>query len=186
MKAVSLFVGIGGILLSLGCVQESKESLAATVPDSAERSEQIAKVDLDPVLLEKIRPLYPEVSLERRQGKPSFSTVKEVARVRLGDGRERLVVWVHLIIPAARVDHGLGDLLIFKDARDPLPMVRTSLHSLSVMGSSEIHLINERWLQFGSLFRSAARSTNTPASAAVVASHVKGNVGNASSTRSRL
>jgi len=150
MKAVSLVVGIaGGILLSLGCVQETKESLVATVLNAAEGSEQIAKVDLDPVLLEKIRPLYPKVRLERQQGEPSFSSVKEVARVRLGNGTERLVVWVHLVIPAAMVDHGLGDLLIFKDARDALPTVQKSLHSLSVMRASDIHLIKEHWLQFG-------------------------------------
>ena len=85
MKAVFLLiVGIaGGILLSLGCVQETKESLVATVLHSAEGSEQIAKADLDPVLLEKIRPLYPKVRLERQQGEPSFSSVKEVARERL-------------------------------------------------------------------------------------------------------
>jgi len=148
MKAVSFFVCIaGGILIPLGFVQDSKQFLAAEEPDSAKQSQQSEQVD--PVLLKKIRPLYPDIQLKRRGAASFFSRVKEVARVRLEGGKERLVVRVGVIVPAARVDHGWGELLIFRDADDALPMVRTSTFSIPLTPGSKIHLVAHRWLQFG-------------------------------------
>lgn len=149
MKTVSLFVGVaGGILLGLGFVCESKDSMAANDPGKVDRSEPIGQARLDPMLIEKIRPLYPEVLVERRKNESFFSNVQEIARVRLRDGSERLVVWVQVIVPAM-VDHGWGELLIYKDASEAIPMIRKSSHSLSIMHASEIRLIKEHWLQFG-------------------------------------
>jgi len=146
MKAVSFFVGVaGGILIFLA--GESGPLLTAGESDSAERPKQREQVQ--PALLRKIRPLYPNVQLVRRGAAPFFSRVKEIARVRLHDGKQRLVVRVGVTVPAGRVDHGWGELLIFRDADDALPMVRTSTFSIPLTHGSKIHLVAQRWLQFG-------------------------------------
>jgi len=49
---------------------------------------------VDAALLEKIRPLFPGVGEMRRGSRPFFAEVREIARLRLSDGNERLVVWV--------------------------------------------------------------------------------------------
>jgi hypothetical protein len=108
--------------------------------------------DIDPELLEKVRPLYPHVLLERVQpgpeesGRPFFSRVQELARVGISDGKERLVVVVGWAIPMAYVDRGGGELLIYADSADESPLVRKSLLSI---GSFSRGLVHNRWLEFG-------------------------------------
>jgi hypothetical protein len=133
-------------LIAIVCL--NMPGVAVERKDSRAQESQQAE-GIDPGLLQNIRLLYPEVELRRRGGRPFFSAVQEVARVRLRDNTERRVVWVHLTIPAARVDHGRGELLIFEDAADARPMVRRQMHTLPVMRGSEIHLLENRWLRFG-------------------------------------
>jgi hypothetical protein len=53
------------------------------------------------------------------------------------------VVVVAWTIPAARVDHGGGEMLIYEDVEDEFPLLRKS-----TFGTGQPHLINSRWLQF--------------------------------------
>ena len=101
---------------------------------------------IDPVLLQKIRPLYPNVLLQRTGENPFFSSVREIARVRTTNGKQRLVVEVGWTVPAAMVDHGSGDLLIYDDAKDTIPLVKISERSI---GPGNIHLVQNQWLRFG-------------------------------------
>jgi hypothetical protein len=102
---------------------------------------------IDPVLLEKVRPLYPNIQLKREGTDAFFSIVREVFRVRIDDATERLVVEVRVIVPAARVDHGWGVFLLFKDTDDPVPIAK--VHSWAVGFRDKPRLVENRWVRFG-------------------------------------
>jgi hypothetical protein len=102
---------------------------------------------IDPVLLEKVRPLYPNIQLKREGKAAFFSIVREVFRVRIDDATERLIVEVRVIVPAALVDHAWGAFLLFKDADDAVPIAK--VHSWAVGFHDKPQLVENRWVRFG-------------------------------------
>jgi len=133
------------IYLWLG--NHSKLKLTASENDSAEAlNDKIAAVD--PTVVKKIRPLYPDVTEHRQLGHPTFICVEEVARATRANGLSCSVVKVLTAIPSGAADHGGGDLLIFTNSRDSTPTYRRSLHSLPFI-DQKIELVNDRWFRFG-------------------------------------
>lgn len=115
------------------------------------QSSQALRPAIDAAMLEKVRPLFPDIELERGpSGNAYFLSVQEVARVQSEAAEERLVVWVGVIVPAM-VDHGWCQLLIYEDADDPIPVARLPGTYPGVCGAGACHarLIENRWLQFG-------------------------------------
>jgi hypothetical protein len=113
-----------------------------------DQTHEVQVIDLG--LLERVRPLYPNIRLEREeQGEPFFTEVREIARVLADDGKERLVVGARWIIPLARTDRGGGEILIYEDIEDEIPIVRRGMFTLPIWSFSDIRLIERRWLQFG-------------------------------------
>ncbi len=142
--AASLVVGV--IILSVRT--SFTQSLIGQSPlksSTFSNREVDRKNKIDPILLNKILPLYPNVRLHREGENPFFSCVQEIADVRNSNGEKRLVVKVAWTIPGAMVDHGGGDLLIYEDAKDAFPFVKISEMSIP-MGN--ICLIQNCWLQF--------------------------------------
>ncbi|MHC4642805.1 MAG: hypothetical protein ACYS32_14270 [Planctomycetota bacterium] len=131
--------------LGLGCAQRSEHvfSEEKVRPRNASR----VREGIDPVLLEKVRPLYPNIQLKREGTGAFFSMVREVFRVRIDDAKERLIVETRVIVPAARVDHGWGVFLLFKDTDDPVPIAK--VHSWALGRRSKPRLIENRWVRFG-------------------------------------
>ena len=125
----------------------------ASVPLSSARAEQRAIDDeagaVDKELLAKVQALYPGVELERNGDTPFFASVREVVRIRIPNDGERLVVWTMVTAPAARVDHGRGELLIYRDIDDEAPLVRLPAHALGILRDSQIRVIDNRWLECG-------------------------------------
>jgi hypothetical protein len=111
------------------------------------RKASVDREGIDPVLLEKVRPLYPNIQLKREGSAAFFSIVREVFRLRIDDATERLLVEVRVIVPAARVDHGWGAFLLFKDADDPVPIAK--VHSWALGFRSKPRLVENRWVRFG-------------------------------------
>lgn len=148
MRSVTLYVLSLTLLFRLlvASAQTINSPETQVLPHSQEKQNKI-----DPVLLKKVRPIYPDVSIEPRTTatqeprKARFSLVQEVARVSVPNGKEFLVVLVGWTIPAALVEHGGGELLFFADARDDLPLVRKS-----TFGIMPVRPIGQRWLQLGS------------------------------------
>lgn len=103
---------------------------------------------IDAKILERVRSLYPNVGESGRIGQPRFSRVEEVARATRDNGKSCSVIIVQISIPAAEVDHGIGDLLIFTDSLDPNPKYRVSLHSLP-FPDKRIEIVGDRWFRFG-------------------------------------
>ncbi len=143
------------ILLWLLMIGSILGSALAELPSDAitERSraktEREPKDDLDATWLQRVKPLFPEVRDNRSGKQPFFAEVIEVVRVPLEDGQTRVVVWVKVIVPAARVDHGWGEVMIFAQADDEQPLARRNAFTLPIMRASEISLVAGRWLQFG-------------------------------------
>ena len=103
---------------------------------------------IDDLLLEKIRHLYPEAIEHRQPGKPMYSIVQEIASPKDGNDSGYSIVVVEFIIPSSRVDHGTGELLIFKNVVDGVPIYRRSLHTIPNR-SGNFTVIDDRWLQVG-------------------------------------
>jgi len=138
-------VGVVLFGLGIGCAQKSEQvSSAEHVRD---RNASQDRRDIDPVLLEKVRPLYPNIRLKREGKDPFFSIVREVLRVRIDDATERLIVEMRVTVPAACVDHAWGAFLLFKDADDPAPIAK--VHSWSLGFRDKPRLVENRWIRFG-------------------------------------
>ena len=115
--------------------------------DSPEKRDVIQTSTIDVLLLEKVRRLYPDATEQRRPGQRVYSVVQEVARASDGRGDACSIIAVQFVIPST-VDHGTGDLLIFKSDHDLDPAYRMSLHRLPNRGG-KYTVINNRWLQIG-------------------------------------
>jgi hypothetical protein len=100
---------------------------------------------IDPVLLEKVRPLYSNIRLKREGSAAFFSIVREVFRVRIDDTTERQIVEMRVTVPAALVDHAWGEFLLFKDADDTVPIAKVP----TFVAGRDIRLVENRWVRFG-------------------------------------
>ena len=142
-----LLLVASNLLSPLAVAEQSQKNFAI----GSEQDESGAELDvaIDPAWLLKIGPLFPDVRDKRSENQPFFAQVTEVARVPVDDGQTRIVVWVKVIVPAACVDHGWGELMIFSHAEDPQPLVRLQAHTLSVAEASQISLVAGGWIQFG-------------------------------------
>ncbi|MEX1230112.1 MAG: hypothetical protein WEB58_07730 [Planctomycetaceae bacterium] len=146
MKKIPLSLLMIGSVLVSALAEPPRDILPQ---GSRANSIHVANDQINATWLQKVRPLFPEVGLQRSGNRPFFAEVIEVVRVPLEDGQTRVVVWVKVIVPAARVDHGWGELMIFAQADDEQPLARRPTHTLPVFRASEISLVAGRWLQFG-------------------------------------
>ncbi len=138
-------VGVVLFALGLGCAQRSEQ--VSKEEKVRARNTSADSEGIDPVLLEKVRPLYPNIRLKREGSAAFFSIVREVFRVRIDDATERQIVEMRVTVPAALVDHAWGAFLLFKDADDPVPIAK--VHSWSLGSRSKPRLVENRWMRFG-------------------------------------
>ncbi|MCF8468803.1 MAG: hypothetical protein K9G33_15490, partial [Sneathiella sp.] len=138
-----------GVLVLLLSAHPISEGFAGQDPAPPETGSFQQFADLPSGLLEKVVSLYPGLGFQRDGTAAFISSVREVARVSLDNGEERLAIWVFVIVPAARVDHGWSEFLVFKDATDVQPIVRRQGHTLPIISFSDVHVIRNRWVQFG-------------------------------------
>ncbi|NIP27028.1 MAG: hypothetical protein GWN67_22150 [Phycisphaerae bacterium] len=129
-------------VLGLGCAQRSEQVFSAEQVRARNTSADSRRID--PVLLEKVRPLYPNIRLKREGSAAFFSIVREVFRVRIDDATERLIVEMRVTVPAALVDHAWGAFLLFKDAGDTAPIAKVP----TFVAGRDIRLVENRWVSF--------------------------------------
>ncbi|MHC4281926.1 MAG: hypothetical protein ACYSWZ_02990 [Planctomycetota bacterium] len=94
-------VGVVLFGLGLGCAQRSEQVFSEE--QVRPRNASVDREGIDPVLLEKVRPLYPNIQLKREGKAAFFSIVREVFRVRIDDATERLIVESR---PLLSITHG--------------------------------------------------------------------------------
>ncbi len=113
--------------------------------ETSRNSDSLTKAPVDE-LVHKVLPLYPGVRTQRSDTRaPFIADVQQLARLPLADGTERLVLLVHVTVPAARFDHTYAELLIFEDAADQQPFVRDGLHRMRSLRDLEV--IGRHWLK---------------------------------------
>ncbi|UCG48812.1 MAG: hypothetical protein JSU94_03340 [Phycisphaerales bacterium] len=137
-------VGVVLLSLGLGCAERSRQ----VFPEEKAGAREANREGVDPLLLKKVRPLYPEIQLERAGTGAFFSVVREVFRVRVDDATERLLVEVQVIVPCAYTDHRWAEFLLFKDAEDSVPVSKVSSASGAGFGRRP-QLVENRWVRFG-------------------------------------
>jgi len=150
LVTILFWIGIASVFSCRLAIGQTSNAQPASSENLINQRDQTGVADeIDPILLAKVRPLFPSITLRPNGKDPFFSTVRQVASVTLKDGKKRLVVAILWKVPAAMVDHGGGQILIFDDGMNIVSLLQLPTFTLPFYDLSKIHLVDDRWLQFG-------------------------------------